>query len=150
MMTYMRAAALALATGSAGMALAEGDFAREDQSPTGKFLTATEVRPILEATRANWIAVREYNGQDLLYFTHLLSWRCGLHEVRFAVNGGESMAFDLPPCDPEAASPAAIPPDAVIYLGYPLGSIETIRVDLLYDDLTTATAEFSRKAVQSP
>ena len=150
MSDYIKGAVFALATGLAGMALAEGDYAKEDQSPTGKFLTATEVRPILEATRANWVAVREYNGLDLLYFTHLLSWRCGLHEVRFALNGGESRVFDLPPCDPEAASPAAIPEEAVIYLSYPLGSIETIEVDLLYDDLGTAEAVFSRKAVQMP
>ncbi|WP_243612165.1 hypothetical protein [Shimia aestuarii] len=150
MSNYLRAGLLAVVAGVAGMALADENYAKEDQSPTGKFLTATEVRPILEATRANWIAVREYNGLDLLYFTHLLSWRCGLHEVRFALNGGESMVFDLPPCDAEGPSPAAIPEDAVIYLNYPLGSIETVEVELLYDDLGTAEAVFERKAVLIP
>lgn len=146
---WMTAAAMAAFFGATA-AVAQEDFTMEDQTPTGKFLTATEVRPILEATRGNWIAVREYNGQDLLYFTHLLSWRCGLHALRFAINGGSMEVFDLPPCDPEAAAPAAIPSEAVIYLGYPLGSIETVDVELFYDDLSTASAQFARKAIQIP
>lgn len=150
MLRQVTLGALVAGLGWIGAAMAEGGFAKEDQSPTGKFLTATEVRPILEATQGNWIAVREYNGQDLLYFTHLLSWRCGLHQVRFAVNGGALEVFDLPPCDVEGPSPAAIPAEALIYLGYPLGSIETIDVELLYDDLGKAMAHFERKAVQIP
>lgn len=133
-----------------GAAVAQEGFVMEDQTPTGKFLTATEVRPILEATQGNWIAVRDYNGQDLLYFTHLLAWRCGLHAVRFAINDGPMQPFELPPCDAEAPAPAAIPDGAVIYLGFPSGSIETVTVELFYDDLGTSSARFERAAVQIP
>ena len=146
----MTLAALVAGIVLAGPGLAGDGFAKEDQSPTGKFLTATEVRPILEATQGNWIAVRSYNGQDLLYFTHLLSWRCGLHRVRFAVNGGALEVFELPPCDAQAPSPAAIPSDAQIYLSYPPGSIEAIDVEVLYDDLGKSMAHFPRAAVQMP
>lgn len=120
----------------------------EDQTVTGKFLTATEVRPILGATKGNWIAVREFNGQDLLYFTHLLSWRCGLYEVNFAINGGKMQLFEMAECDPDNAM--AIPSDATIYLEYPLKSIETITVELLYDDLGREIAEFERANVMTP
>lgn len=127
---------------------AEDTREAEDQTPTGKFLNATEVRPILAATQGNWIAVREYDGQDLLYFTHLLSWRCGLFEIGFSINGGEAELFAIPDCDPASAN--SIPSDATIYLQYPLGSIETIDIELLYDDLGTETARFERKNVMTP
>lgn len=120
----------------------------EDQTVTGKFLTATEVRPILEATKGNWIAVREFNGRDLLYFTHLLAWRCGLFEVSFAINGGEMTAFEMPDCDP--ANAMAVPPEAVVYLEYPLGSIDDVTVELLYDDLGRAQESFQRANVMTP
>ena len=138
-------AAIAL---SAATALAESPTVAEDQTPTGQFLTATEVRPILAATQGSWVAVREFNGQDLLYFTHLLSWRCGLYGIKFSVNGDEMQSFPMVECDVNA--PMTVPSDATIYLEYPLGSIETIDVELLYDDLGTEQASFERAKVMIP
>lgn len=146
-MMKLMAAGLALSL-TTSMAVADTPTTAEDQTVTGKFLTATEVRPILSATQGNWIAVREFNGQDLLYFTHLLSWRCGLYGIRFAVNGGEMQDFPMADCDVDA--PMTVPQDATIYLEFPLGSIETIDVELLYDDLGTETASFERKNVMTP
>ncbi|MGR3714718.1 MAG: hypothetical protein ACU0A6_16540 [Shimia sp.] len=131
-------------------ALAEGDRVAEDQTPTGKFLTATEVRPILDATQANWVAVREYEGQDLIYFTHLLSWRCGLFEVQYTINEGPRTVFTIPECAPDIANAMAIPDGTVIYIARPLGSVQTIKIDVLYDDLGTASASFDRAAVLIP
>ena len=123
----------------------------EDQTPSGKFLTATETKPILTATRGNWVAVREFNGQDLVYFTHLLSWRCGLYEINYAINGGPMQSWPMPQCRVDGPSPNAITEaDGLPYIALELGSVQTIDVEILYDDLSTDAASFDRAAVKMP
>lgn len=126
------------------------DRVAEDQTPTGKFLNAAEVKPILGATKGNWIAVREWEGQDLIYFTHLLSWRCGLYEIRFAVNGGAQQVWPFPDCDPATHTMGVIPEGTSIYTELPLRSVESVAVELLYDDLSTESVTFERSAVLIP
>lgn len=123
----------------------------EDQTPSGKFLTATETKPILTATRGNWVAVREYNGQDLIYFTHLLSWRCGLYEINYAINGGGWQSWPMPECHVDGPSPNAITEaDGLPYIALELGSVQNIDVEILYDDLSTDAVSFDRAAVKMP
>lgn len=123
----------------------------EPQEATGRFLTATEVRPILNATKANWVAVREYDGRDLVYFTHLLSWRCGLAQLEYAVNGEALQVFDLPPCHVDTNAPNALTPDdGLPYVGYPLGSVASLDVRITYDDLETDAISVERRAVLMP
>ncbi|MDA7425872.1 hypothetical protein [Thalassococcus lentus] len=125
-------------------------YTAEPQVATGKFTTALEVKPILTATKGNWVAVRDWQGQDLIYLSHLLAWRCGLAAAHVGINGEPPEAWDLPPCLVDTAQPNAIPDDAVIYKAFPPGSIQTITVELTYDDLSTDSAFFERKAVLLP
>lgn len=123
----------------------------EPQVPTGKFTTAVEVKPILGATRGNWVAVREFNGQDLLYVTHLWSWRCGLAQVRLGINGAPPEVWPLPSCHADQPSPNMIlEQDGLPYRSFGLGTVNVIDVELTYDDLTTETAQFERSAVKMP
>ena len=123
----------------------------EDQTPTGRFLTATEVKPILGATRANWVAVREWDGQDLVYVTHIWSWRCGLAQMRVSVNGAAPEVWPLPPCHLDSAQPAAIlDGDGLPYRAFPLKSVEALTVWLTYDDLSEDVATFNRAGVLVP
>jgi len=126
-------------------------FVAEDQTPSGKFTTATEVKQILTMTKGNWVAVREYDGQDLLYVTHLMSWRCGLHQMRYSLNGGPMQTWDMPPCLIDTATPNAIKTeDGLPFIAQPLGSIQSVSIELLYDDLSEDMAEFQRNEVLMP
>ncbi len=125
----------------------------EAQDPTGKFLNATEVRPILDATKASWVAVRLYEGQDLLYFTNLLSWRCGLWEIRYGINGAPAdQVLEMEPCHLETAQPGAVtdPIGFPIYLTFAPDSVQSVTVEIDYDDGTTDTAMFERGGILIP
>ena len=123
----------------------------EPQTPTGRFTTATEVKPILNATKGNWIHVREFDGKDLLYVTHLWSWRCGLLEMRVGINGDDPVIWPLPDCHLDQQTPAAIlEQDGLPYAEFGLGTIALIEVALTYDDLTTDSAKFNRNGMLLP
>lgn len=117
---------------------------------TQPMTTAPEIRPILEATQGSWVALREYEGQDLLYFTHLLSWRCGLNQIRYGLNGAApETVFEMEPCHLDTAQPNAITGPA-IYLTEPLGSVDAVSVEITYDDGAVARMDYARKAILMP
>lgn len=123
----------------------------EDQVASGKFTTALEVKPILNATRANWIAVRAYDGQDLIYVTHLWSWRCGLVQMRIGLNGATPEIWELPDCHMDQPVPNMMAQeDGLPYRVFPLGTINQVEVELTYDDLTKESAKFDGKGVLIP
>lgn len=118
----------------------------EPQVPEGRFTTAAEVRPILNATRANWVSVREFNGQDLVYVTHLWAWRCGLVQLKFAVNGAAPEVWPLPDCHLDQPQPnAVLNSDGLPYRSFPPSSVETVTVEITYDDLSTGSVTLSRQ-----
>jgi hypothetical protein len=143
--------------GDAGMAEAVVEsaplvqFEAEDQTPSGKFTTAGEIKMIMTATKPQWIAVRLYEGQDILYFTQLLSWRCGLHQIKYSVNGGAMQVYDMPPCHLDMAAPnAMIDNDAMPIMGLAPNSVQSVEVEILYDDLSTDSASYQRGQILIP
>ena len=148
-----RPATPASAEGGAGfdMSVVPTGLEAEPQTPSGKFTTATEVRPILDATRGNWVAVREYEGRDYVYVTHLWSWRCGLAAIAFSVNDGPLQDWPMPPCHTEFSTPNAILNDDPTPLQtFAPGSVEKVTVQLVYDDLSMDRASFARGDVLIP
>ncbi len=113
------------------------------------FTTAAEVKPIVQAIKGSWIAVRPWEGQDLLYFTNLLSWRCGLDQITYAVNGGEQIVLEHEPCYEDEGAPNALKVQNILpYIAFEANTIETITIGVVYDDQTTELATFNRKDVQ--
>ena len=125
----------------------------EPQIPTGKYTTAIEVRPILGMTKSNWVGVREYEGQDLLYFTHLMGWRCGLWDIRYGINGEPAdNVVPMEPCNEDYAQPNAMidVENYLPYVAFPLEAIESVYVEIVYDDGTGDFAQFDRNEVRIP
>ena len=113
------------------------------------FTTAAEVKPIVGAIKGQWIAVRPWEGKDLLYFTNLLSWRCGLNEIRYAVNSIVLQKLETEPCYENESAPNALKVEGILpYVSFPADSIETIIVEITYDDGTTDSASYDRAQVQ--
>lgn len=116
---------------------------------TQDFTTSAGVKPILELIRPQWIAIRPYEGQDLLYMTTLLTYRCGIQQIRFSYNGGELQVWNGEPCYHDEASPMALKMETHLpYAVAPLDSLQTVTINLLFDDGTTMEHSYLRKDVQ--
>lgn len=147
-------ALIAMGSGGGGDAAPETApqaLVAEEQVATGKFLTALEVKPILTATKGSWVAVRDYDGQDLVYVTHLWAWRCGLVQIEMAVNGGAMEVWPMPDCHVDSPTPGAITEsDGLPYRSYAAGSVQQLDVRITYDDLSADMISVERKAVLMP
>lgn len=133
------------------MSVVPAGLVAEDQTPSGKFTTATEIKPILDATRGSWVAVREYDGKDWLYVTHLWGWRCGLAAMAISVNDEPMQNWPLPPCHMKYTTPNAIlEDDGIPALTLQLGGVQKITIQVVYDDLTMDIASFARGDVLIP
>lgn len=128
------------------------DFQAEPQDGNGSYTTATEIKAILPHTKAGWIGVRRYDGNDLIYFTNLLMWRCGMHQIKYGLNGEEMKVLEMEPCYDDEAAPNNLKIDGAIlpFDTYGLDTIKTIELEILYDDMSTESASFERDAVHIP
>jgi len=114
--------------------------------------STAEVKPMLTMIKGMWVAVREYEGNDLLYFTMLESYRCGLDGVKYGVNSEVAdQVWEQETCYIDEATPNAIKSeDGLPYIVLPLGSVENVIVEITYDDGTTDSATYERAAIMTP
>jgi hypothetical protein len=88
-------------------------------------------RKILDMTATSWLSFREFNGL-LVYYTHLMSYRCAIREVRVGIDSAvPDKVLKMPPCDPR--DPSAIPHDAQPYLKL-AAATKSVSVELTYRD----------------
>jgi hypothetical protein len=77
------------------------------------------------------LSFRELNGL-LVYYTHLISYRCAIREVRVGIDSAvPDKVLKMPPCDPR--DPSVIPYHAQPYLKLS-PSTKTVSVELTYRD----------------
>jgi hypothetical protein len=88
-------------------------------------------RKILDMTATSWLSFREFNGL-LVYYTHLMSYRCAIREVRVGIDSAvPDRPLKMPPCDPR--DPSVIPHEAQPYLKL-ASSTQFVSVELTYRD----------------
>ena len=88
-------------------------------------------REILEMTSGNWLSFREFNGL-MVYYTHLLSYRCAIREVKIGIDTTvPDKKLALPPCNP--ADPSSHPEKSVSYMKLPAGT-KLMSIELTYKD----------------
>ena len=93
-----------------------------------------QMKQILNMTQNNWVSFRDFNGKQLIYFTHLESYTCGIKEVHYSINSDDlDKVWELQPCDPK--NPMAVTKD-IIYLTVPLGTAKFIAVQVTFADDT--------------
>ncbi len=133
-------------------AAAAGFLAFAGMAGAQAFTTSAEVKPILAMTKSSWVALSVAGGQDLLYFTHLESWRCGIAEIRFSVNSpAADRRRETEPCYRDSAQPNALRLQGhVPYLAFPAGSVQSVAVELRFDDGTRDRIEVRREEILLP
>ena len=103
-------------------------------------------RKILDMTATSWLAFREFNGL-LVYYTHLMSYRCAIREVRIGIDTAvPDKVLKLPPCD--LRDPSAIPYGAQLYQKL-APSTQFISIELTYRDGSVSEVKSFRTANRS-
>jgi hypothetical protein len=88
-------------------------------------------RKILDMTANSWLSFRDYNGL-LVYYTHLMSYRCAIREARIGIDSAvPDKVLKLPPCDPR--DPSVIPHDAQLSMKLPPAT-KSVSVELTFKD----------------
>jgi uncharacterized caspase-like protein len=101
-----------------------------------------EQRRVLEMTAGSWLSFREYNGL-MLYYTHLMSYRCAIQQVRIGLDSTvPDRNIAMPPCNQR--DPMAIPADAQPYLKLP-PTTGSVSVEITYRDGSVSEVKTFRR-----
>ncbi len=109
----------------------------------GNALAASQ-KQILDQFWTSWIAFDASGNRGLVYFTQIVSTRCGLKEAKYGLNGAEpDKVLEMPPCD--AKNPYALPDDFQPYFKV-ADDVKSMKVQITYADGTQSPVrEFLRQ-----
>jgi len=101
-------------------------------------------RKILDMTASSWLAFRDFNGL-LLYYTHLVSYRCAIKQMRIGIDSSvPDKVIQLPACD--MRDPVAIPDKAQVLMKLP-PQTQSVSVELTYLDGSLSEIKTFRRGV---
>ncbi|MGY3550893.1 hypothetical protein ACVW0W_006660 [Bradyrhizobium sp. USDA 4469] len=103
-------------------------------------------RKILDMTATSWLSFRQFNGL-LVYYSHLVSYRCAIREVRIGIDTAvPDKVLKLPPCD--LRDPSAITAGMLLYEKLPPAT-QFMSVELTYRDGSVSEVKSFRTANRS-
>jgi len=92
-------------------------------------------KQILEQLWTAWVAFPG-SQNNLMYFSHLISYSCGINKVEYSINkSGKFRTWPMPKCDMD--NPHTVPQNATIYRKVPRGA-KNVQVRLTYYDGSTS------------
>ena len=104
-------------------------------------------RKILDMIATSWLSFREFNGL-LVYYSHLMSYRCAIREVRIGIDTAvPDKVLKMPPCD--LKDPSAIPYGAQLYQKL-APQTQSVSVELTYRDGSVSEIKSFRRWSPQP
>ena len=101
---------------------------------TANAMPDDQMKKILNMTQNSWVSFRDFNGKQLIYFTHLEAYTCGIKKVHYSLNSNDlDKVWELQPCASKGISSIK---KELIYLTLPLGTAKSIAVQLIFFDDT--------------
>lgn len=92
-------------------------------------------KQMANAAATQWVAFRDFNGRQLVYFTAVISYACGVSEIRWSMNSDSlDQNWPMPKCNEYL--PFSVSADSKIYETLKLNTAKTISVQLVFKDGT--------------
>ena len=138
MRTCLKTAA-SMATGLAVLVATYGTAAAQTLPPMSLY------QAMLNGNKASgWVAFRNFNGQQLLYFTTLQTLHCRLKEIRYSINSDAlDQRVEVAKCN--KALPFSVNDDDItggrIYKSMPLGTAQWVAVQVVWEDDTESEVQ---------
>lgn len=115
--------------------------AAHGQTPPTDFTTPEGAAYIHQQIKDQILSFKPEGDSDLIYFTAILGWRCGMQELFYGVNGEPAVTqFPLEPCYRDLRNPNTFGEEPwPFFIKVPVGSAQTVTLRAIYEDGTSAT-----------
>lgn len=92
------------------------------------------IKQALQMTSKGWISFRDFEGNQLIYFTNLESYTCGILQVHYSIDSEDlDEVWTLQKCDYK--NPLAVTKEKP-YLTMPKDSVKSITLQITFADGT--------------